>query len=104
MSVYRQSSKIIIGCVLILMINMLMAVILNSKYIASAQGSTVCFKDAIKNCGTVPISVINNLNFPRRHFHFKEKLTKSGLFFEEGQVIWLFTLKNGIQKSLKHKD
>lgn len=38
----------------------------------------------------------NNLNFPRRHFHFKEKLTESGLFFDEGQVIWLFTLKNGL--------
>lgn len=50
------------------MINMLMAVILNSKYIASAQGSSVCFKDAIKNCGTVPISVTDNLNsFPLHH-------------------------------------
>lgn len=41
----------------------------------------------------------NNLDFPRRHFHFKEKLTKSGSFFEEGQVIWHFTLKNGLLSS-----
>lgn len=39
------------------------ATILNGKYIISAQGGTVCFKDTIKNHGTVPINVtiIDNL-------------------------------------------
>lgn len=38
----------------------------------------------------------NNFNFPRRHFHFNEKLTKSGYFAAWGgqrKVIWHFTLK-----------
>lgn len=37
--------------------------ILNGKYIISAQGGTVCFKDTIKNHGTVPVNVtiIDNL-------------------------------------------
>lgn len=58
------------------MINMLMAIILNSRYIASAQGSTVCFKDAIKNCGTVPISVIDNLNFPLYHMLWTQGISE----------------------------
>lgn len=38
----------------------------------------------------------NNINFPRRHFHFKEMLTQSGFVFDGGQLIWHFTLTDAL--------